>query len=816
MHRRAAFRSALTLVTALLVCVASPSTGRADPALRKQIDLHGNFVLFGSNLTQDCASGVPAPTVGTIGSCPDNNLAAPDVYWRSDDPSMGMARADANISSADARATAMLVLPTAAQITYARLYWGGLLTMNTPDMQCQLQRVEDGLDQMISADDSSSLAQTGTNFFYYQSTADVTDIVQKHGAGPYRIAGVDSTLNNAQTGAVAAWYMVVFYKLDGEPSRNLAIFDGLDYVDLTTQANATLSGFVVPAVGFDAALGVVAFEGEDQFTGDALSFNGTALSDALNPSDNFFNATRSRFGTAVSNAGDLPQLPGTPGGYSNVDMDIVDVTSRVSGGNTSATIAASSTLDIYVLSAFVTSISTLAPDFTLTTKEVMDVNGGMAVPGDVLEYRITTLNQGSDDAVGVTFHDALPAGVSYVPGSLSIQSGANSGTKTDASGDDQAEYDDAKRAIDVRVGTGATSSAGGKVAIGESTEIRFRVTIDAGTRGDIVNQGVVSAAGDRGSARADTETDSDTTVAGQTPTTITVVECQEDAQCHAPTPVCDTTASPPMCVGCMKDAQCSDPKAPNCDATSGMCVCAAGPGMCMDSDGDGLDDTTEMKIGTDPHDADSDDDGVPDGAEPMFDKDTDGDGLINALDPDSDNDGLPDGTELGLGCNGAGTDVSRGHCTPDADMGATKTDPLARDTDNGSVSDGVEDANHNGAIDPGETDPTAGHGADDVPPKCKADSDCGDTHSGLVCMNGMCMPGCRGRDGNGCPGTQVCTSTTGDVGMCATKPKPAPVTPHFGGGGCKCGVSAFERGELSNLLLVALGLLYALRRRRSR
>jgi uncharacterized repeat protein (TIGR01451 family) len=137
-------------------------------------------------------------------------------------------------------------------------------------------------------------------------------------------------------------------------------------------------------------------------------------------------------------------------------------------------------------------------------------------------------------------------------------------------------------------------------------------------------------------------------------------------------------------------------------------------GGALDSDGDGLSDFVERAIGTDPFDADSDDDGVPDGAEPSFDQDTDGDGLINALDPDSDNDGLFDGTELGLDCSNKATNVSRGRCIPDADKGATKTDPLDADTDKGGVKDGSEDANLNGRVDPGETDPTAGHGADDA------------------------------------------------------------------------------------------------------
>ncbi len=56
----------------------------------------------------------------------------------------------------------------------------------------------------------------------------------------------------------------------------------------------------------------------------------------------------------------------------------------------------------------------------------------------------------------------------------------------------------------------------------------------------------------------------------------------------------------------------------------------------------------EGTAGTDPNDADSDDDGVLDGEEPTWSADTDRDGVINARDPDSDNDGLFDGTELGV------------------------------------------------------------------------------------------------------------------------------------------------------------------------
>jgi hypothetical protein len=126
-----------------------------------------------------------------------------------------------------------------------------------------------------------------------------------------------------------------------------------------------------------------------------------------------------------------------------------------------------------------------------------------------------------------------------------------------------------------------------------------------------------------------------------------------------------------------------------------------------DRDGDGLNEEEEAALGTNPDDGDSDDDGVLDGDEPDAATDTDGDGLVNALDPDSDDDGLFDGTELGVTEASPWTDVSKKHFTADADP-ATRTDPLARDTDGGGLSDGAEDFNADGKLDASEGNVQAG------------------------------------------------------------------------------------------------------------
>ncbi|NVJ19810.1 OmpA family protein [Myxococcus sp. AM011] len=195
----------------------------------------------------------------------------------------------------------------------------------------------------------------------------------------------------------------------------------------------------------------------------------------------------------------------------------------------------------------------------------------------------------------------------------------------------------------------------------------------------------------------------------------------------------------------------------------------------LDTDGDGLTDTEEIAIGTDPNNPDTDGDGVSDGIEvevggtDPLDDDSDDDGLLDGTedknhdgivdadetDPneaDTDGDGIQDGTELGL-TEGEGSDTDATVFIPDADP-TTVTNPLNPDTDGGSVRDGVEDANHNGRIDPGETDPNLA--ADDVDSDLDGVSDEREIELGMD-------PHDADSDDDGVPdGQEALTDTDGD------------------------------------------------------
>jgi hypothetical protein len=132
-------------------------------------------------------------------------------------------------------------------------------------------------------------------------------------------------------------------------------------------------------------------------------------------------------------------------------------------------------------------------------------------------------------------------------------------------------------------------------------------------------------------------------------------------------------------------------------------VATSGFTVLDDEDNDGLSRDVELDMGTDPSDADTDDDGLLDGADGL--DDSDGDGVIDALDCDSDDDGLMDGLEAGVSEPHADTFASP--CLVLDAAPESVTDPDDPDTDGGGVSDGEEDENKNGRMDFAERDPNA-------------------------------------------------------------------------------------------------------------
>ncbi|HXV72529.1 MAG TPA: hypothetical protein VEB69_14155 [Acidimicrobiia bacterium] len=163
-----------------------------------------------------------------------------------------------------------------------------------------------------------------------------------------------------------------------------------------------------------------------------------------------------------------------------------------------------------------------------------------------------------------------------------------------------------------------------------------------------------------------------------------------------------------------------DPEIDTISLTETPTVGSVGFTIDADSDDDGLPDGEEIALGTDPFDPDSDDDGLTDGDEvevygtDPLDPDSDDDGLsdgdevnvhgTNPLDPDTDDDGLIDGDEIALGTDPFDPDSDDDGLTDGDEVHVYGTDPLDPDTDDDGLDDGLEVALGTDPLDPDTDD----------------------------------------------------------------------------------------------------------------
>lgn len=470
----------LLLAPAMLLWPNDVRAATAPFTVAFHAQTNGGIVLAGNSLVS-CPASVPAclSARNGAGSVNNNDWPAPNG------PGGGMTNVNVdpdtgnfNSSSAD------LVLPAGSTVLFARLYWGARANTTTPANPTM--RLRTPASSSYTSITASFLATapfgsaTADANGAYQAWADVTALVQSAGAGTYWGANVVSAATDDR---FAGWALVVAFQNPGLPLRDLTVFNGFQKVgDSASSVKINVSGFVSPPFGsVRTQLGMVAYEGDLGTTGDTASLNGTPLSSATTPRNNFFNSTDDLYGasTATRSPSDRDMF--------GFDIKDIDASGILPNGATSATITATTTGDTYYPGVVTTVIDLYAPSFSATTKSVVDVSGHQpAQTGDTLEYTIAYTNTGLDTAARCVSRDPLPPGVTYVPGSIRILTGASAGPMTDAAGDDQAEYDPGTRTVRARLGTGANAATGGTLDPGDSTSFSFRVTIDADAAGTTI------------------------------------------------------------------------------------------------------------------------------------------------------------------------------------------------------------------------------------------------------------------------------------------------------------------------------------------
>jgi uncharacterized repeat protein (TIGR01451 family) len=466
---------------------------------RTNVSLNGDITLIGNTLMSCNGNGQCNNARNGTGNNVNNN-----------DFNMQYVDVDADGTTfCSSRAT--LTLAATSTVIWAGLYWMGD-SNNGARNQVRFSTPAAGYVTLTA----TQLDVSGT---VYQGFIDVTSRVQSGGNGSYTVANVQSTTG---TNEFAGWALVVMYRDNTLPPRNLVVFDGYASVAPGASVAIPVSGFVTPPAGpVNTRLGVVAGEGDLGFTGDSFLLNGTTISDANNPGDNFFNSSISLLGVTFTNK--------TPNYLNQLgwDVDLVSANGVLANNATGATLTLNSTNDQYYpgVVTFATDLYQPIIDGNSFTKTVVDLNGGNVAPGDLLEYTVAMSNTGQDGATNLVMRDTLAANVSYVAGSLSVASGANAGAKSDAAGDDQMEYDAANRRIVARLGTGANAVSGGSLAPAAATSVKFRVRVSppAPTGTVVSNQAELTFNGQQLGTPFATRSDGNANVAGNQPTTVSVV-----------------------------------------------------------------------------------------------------------------------------------------------------------------------------------------------------------------------------------------------------------------------------------------------------
>lgn len=390
-----------------------------------------------------------------------------------------------NSSSSD------LNLSSCSQILWAGLYWGagqgdngGATSWKAGATTCLLKLPGTSSYTTINSTQTDYYDNTIiANYMHsgFNCFADITSLINAANPnGTYTVANIASPAG--YDNAFGGWTIVVVYSNPALPVRNLTVFDGsagVDGVGSGSNVDVSISGFLTPPTGLvSCELGAVVYDGDRGYA-DAFSFRQSGAAGFYNLTPNPTANTNDMWNSTIAYKGAVvttrnPAHRNTMG----YDANIIDLpnTSNAQLGNskTGATVRFSSPSENYIVQVLTTSITQYNPSFSII-KSSSDINGGSLLGGDTLRYQVSYRNVGNDASTASVIYDNIPPGTSFVPGSLKISGVA----KTDAPGDDQAEYDYVNNRVVFRLGTGANGSSGGVVPTGGLGNISFEVAVSS-------------------------------------------------------------------------------------------------------------------------------------------------------------------------------------------------------------------------------------------------------------------------------------------------------------------------------------------------
>ncbi|WP_416336671.1 isopeptide-forming domain-containing fimbrial protein [Enterococcus faecalis] len=291
----------------------------------------------------------------------------------------------------------------------------------------------------------------------------------KSATGSYTLADIPmtSSLNGQyQYYNFSGWSLFVVTKDQASKSRAFSIYYGARGNAAGTNNEFTMSNFLTAKQGnLDPIVTWFTVQGDKYWTGDNAQIKNSAgtwanISNTLNPVNNAMNATVTDNDEHMVDKYPGKFAPDHPN-FLDIDIDRMAIPEGVlNAGQNQINFRTTSSGDDYSTNAIGFAVNAETPEFEIK-KEIVEPKETYKV-GETITYRVSLKNTKTDsEAINSVSKDALDGRLNYLPGSLKIISGPNSGEKTDALGDDQAEYDETNKQIIVRVGNDATATQGG-------------------------------------------------------------------------------------------------------------------------------------------------------------------------------------------------------------------------------------------------------------------------------------------------------------------------------------------------------------------
>ena len=327
----------------------------------------------------------------------------------------------------------------------------------------------------------------------YGAFVDVTALVKAGGAGRYGVADVQSCRGFG--GCFGSWSLTVAFANPTLPPRNLNVWHGWQLTSPSVDGGAqefTVAGITPPPSGpVNARIGVVQADGDRGLGPDSLDISSPshptwstfAVPDRplATSEQDWFNSTVNTFGQR------RPNSDSDPNHLANLNQDIALVQDRGIIGNDDTSfgfrVQTASSESLY--SQVVHSAVDLYEPEIAVDKTVKPV--GPVRTGHEVTWTLSVTNVGIDPIRRATVTDPLPAGLTFVPGSVRYIDGGPApilGAKTDAPNDDQVDWNAADRTLSMRIGAGADGTSGGTMGLAPAADGSDRVTITYRTRVD--------------------------------------------------------------------------------------------------------------------------------------------------------------------------------------------------------------------------------------------------------------------------------------------------------------------------------------------